>query len=239
MRNKVWFPHLWAEKSPEEEKVSQINCVSHFSLAETRFRAIVYPCPESATERREMLDEVNTRIEDLNTVSGSGFTGIWILQVGPAQTFVLSGMLWPWPDPRLVLGPGSAELAGGWGWSHQPRSGPPNRLWRPVLVLCSALLIYIPQELLEDSLPCEGSKTTCCCWPCRSQRFRPYGMGATGRNLRSSAGYRYCNQIAHCSKWFHPALIAWFPSAAHEFVQPQLQYNYTRLRKDSKDLFYI
>uniref|UniRef100_A0A8C0HPW5 V-type proton ATPase subunit a n=1 Tax=Buteo japonicus TaxID=224669 RepID=A0A8C0HPW5_9AVES len=32
------------------------------------FRAIVYPCPESATERREMLDEVNTRIEDLNTV---------------------------------------------------------------------------------------------------------------------------------------------------------------------------
>lgn len=34
-----------------------------------RFRATVYPCPESATERREMLDGVNTRIEDLNTVS--------------------------------------------------------------------------------------------------------------------------------------------------------------------------
>uniref|UniRef100_A0A8B9QD36 V-type proton ATPase subunit a n=1 Tax=Apteryx owenii TaxID=8824 RepID=A0A8B9QD36_APTOW len=32
------------------------------------FRATVYPCPESAIERREMLDEVNTRIEDLNTV---------------------------------------------------------------------------------------------------------------------------------------------------------------------------
>uniref|UniRef100_A0A8C5IRR0 V-type proton ATPase subunit a n=1 Tax=Junco hyemalis TaxID=40217 RepID=A0A8C5IRR0_JUNHY len=32
------------------------------------FRATVYPCPESATERREMLDGVNTRIEDLNTV---------------------------------------------------------------------------------------------------------------------------------------------------------------------------
>ncbi|KAK2539653.1 Atp6v0a4 [Columba guinea] len=32
------------------------------------FRTTVYPCPESATERREMLDGVNTRIEDLNTV---------------------------------------------------------------------------------------------------------------------------------------------------------------------------
>ncbi|XP_029455627.1 V-type proton ATPase 116 kDa subunit a [Rhinatrema bivittatum] len=32
------------------------------------FRATVYPCPESATERREMAAGVNTRIEDLNTV---------------------------------------------------------------------------------------------------------------------------------------------------------------------------
>uniref|UniRef100_A0A672ULP3 V-type proton ATPase subunit a n=1 Tax=Strigops habroptila TaxID=2489341 RepID=A0A672ULP3_STRHB len=32
------------------------------------FHATVYPCPESVTERREMLDGVNTRIEDLNTV---------------------------------------------------------------------------------------------------------------------------------------------------------------------------
>ncbi|KAL8222074.1 UNVERIFIED_CONTAM: hypothetical protein K2H54_074888 [Gekko kuhli] len=32
------------------------------------FRATVYPCPESAAERREMADGVNTRIEDLNTV---------------------------------------------------------------------------------------------------------------------------------------------------------------------------
>uniref|UniRef100_A0A8C6JMV3 V-type proton ATPase subunit a n=1 Tax=Melopsittacus undulatus TaxID=13146 RepID=A0A8C6JMV3_MELUD len=31
--------------------------------------ATVYPCPESVTERREMLDGVNTRIEDLNTVN--------------------------------------------------------------------------------------------------------------------------------------------------------------------------
>ncbi|ETE73003.1 V-type proton ATPase subunit a isoform 4, partial [Ophiophagus hannah] len=31
------------------------------------FRATVYPCPESATERREMAAGVNTRIEDLNT----------------------------------------------------------------------------------------------------------------------------------------------------------------------------
>ncbi|XP_006138122.2 V-type proton ATPase 116 kDa subunit a 4 [Pelodiscus sinensis] len=32
------------------------------------FRATVYSCPESAAERREMADGVNTRIEDLNTV---------------------------------------------------------------------------------------------------------------------------------------------------------------------------
>nr|XP_020656087.1 V-type proton ATPase 116 kDa subunit a [Pogona vitticeps] len=32
------------------------------------FRATVYPCPESAAERREMATGVNTRIEDLNTV---------------------------------------------------------------------------------------------------------------------------------------------------------------------------
>lgn len=35
----------------------------------SRFRATVYPCPESAGERREMAAGVNTRIEDLNTVS--------------------------------------------------------------------------------------------------------------------------------------------------------------------------
>ncbi|XP_039368908.1 V-type proton ATPase 116 kDa subunit a [Mauremys reevesii] len=32
------------------------------------FRATVYTCPESAAERREMADGVNTRIEDLNAV---------------------------------------------------------------------------------------------------------------------------------------------------------------------------
>ncbi|KAM9388409.1 V-type proton ATPase 116 kDa subunit a 4 [Phaethornis superciliosus] len=32
------------------------------------FRATIYPCPESATDRQEMLDGVNTRIEDLNAV---------------------------------------------------------------------------------------------------------------------------------------------------------------------------
>ncbi|CAH2276512.1 V-type proton ATPase 116 kDa subunit a isoform X1 [Pelobates cultripes] len=32
------------------------------------FKATVYPCPESATERRDMVADVNTRIEDLNTV---------------------------------------------------------------------------------------------------------------------------------------------------------------------------
>ncbi|XP_038609414.1 V-type proton ATPase 116 kDa subunit a isoform X1 [Tachyglossus aculeatus] len=32
------------------------------------FRATVYPCPEAASERREMLAGVNTQLEDLNTV---------------------------------------------------------------------------------------------------------------------------------------------------------------------------
>ncbi|XP_053114114.1 V-type proton ATPase 116 kDa subunit a 4 isoform X3 [Hemicordylus capensis] len=36
--------------------------------AKLGFRATVYPCPESAGERREMAAGVNTRIEDLNTV---------------------------------------------------------------------------------------------------------------------------------------------------------------------------
>ena len=39
------------------------------------FRATVYPCPETQTERREMKMGVMTRIEDLNTVSGGGGGG--------------------------------------------------------------------------------------------------------------------------------------------------------------------
>lgn len=34
----------------------------------TRFRASLYPCPETPAERREMAIGVMTRIEDLNTV---------------------------------------------------------------------------------------------------------------------------------------------------------------------------
>lgn len=33
-----------------------------------RFKATLYPCPESASERVEMLNGVSTRLEDLNTV---------------------------------------------------------------------------------------------------------------------------------------------------------------------------
>ena len=35
----------------------------------SRFRATLYPCPETPAERREMAIGVMTRIEDLNTVS--------------------------------------------------------------------------------------------------------------------------------------------------------------------------
>lgn len=33
------------------------------------FRATLYPCPDSAAERREMAIGLGTRIEDLQTVS--------------------------------------------------------------------------------------------------------------------------------------------------------------------------
>lgn len=155
MRNKVRFPHLWAEKSPEEEVVSQINGVSHFSLTEARFRATVYPCPESATERREMLDGVNTRIEDLNTVSARGFTGVWTLQVGPADICPIWN---PVAMARSQACFGSWQCRAGWGLGMKP----PAQEWSPACCrgqcLCSVLPIYAPQELLGDSLPCKGLK---------------------------------------------------------------------------------
>lgn len=40
-----------------------LECIKH------RFRATIYPCPEPAVERREMLDGVKMRLEDLATVS--------------------------------------------------------------------------------------------------------------------------------------------------------------------------
>lgn len=36
-----------------------------------RFRATLYPCPETPAERREMAIGVMTRIEDLNTVTNN------------------------------------------------------------------------------------------------------------------------------------------------------------------------
>ena len=39
-------------------------------MSDARFRATLYPCPETQAERREMSIGVMTRIEDLNTVSG-------------------------------------------------------------------------------------------------------------------------------------------------------------------------
>nr|XP_060635689.1 V-type proton ATPase 116 kDa subunit a 4 isoform X2 [Anolis sagrei ordinatus] len=54
------------------------------------FRATVYPCPESAGERREMAAGVNTRIEDLNTV---------IIQTESHRQVLLqeaSTKLWSW-----------------------------------------------------------------------------------------------------------------------------------------------
>ena len=48
-----------------------------------RFRATLYPCPETQAERREMSLGVMTRIEDLNTVKAKfHYTG----PHGPART---------------------------------------------------------------------------------------------------------------------------------------------------------
>lgn len=40
-----------------------IGCIKH------RFRATIYPCPEPAAERKEMLAGINMRLEDTVTVS--------------------------------------------------------------------------------------------------------------------------------------------------------------------------
>ena len=40
-----------------------------FWLFPFRFRATLYPCPDTAAERQEMAIGVTTRIEDLQTVS--------------------------------------------------------------------------------------------------------------------------------------------------------------------------
>uniref|UniRef100_H3B8J9 V-type proton ATPase subunit a n=1 Tax=Latimeria chalumnae TaxID=7897 RepID=H3B8J9_LATCH len=41
---------------------------AHYKMIYILFHATVYPCPETANERREMAAGVNTQIEDLNTV---------------------------------------------------------------------------------------------------------------------------------------------------------------------------
>lgn len=52
------------------------------------FRATLYPCPESPSDRREMAMGVMTRIEDLNTVGLSAFSNthfdddVFVLSLG-------------------------------------------------------------------------------------------------------------------------------------------------------------
>jgi len=49
----------------DEKVIENLDLLFFFS----RFRATLYPCPDTAAERREMAIGVNTRIEDLQTVS--------------------------------------------------------------------------------------------------------------------------------------------------------------------------
>jgi hypothetical protein len=76
--DEICFHHLLPRRSAEdtcEENLRRVsgrtNCCrhSHMYYFPTRFRATLYPCPETAPERREMAIGVMTRIEDLNTVS--------------------------------------------------------------------------------------------------------------------------------------------------------------------------
>lgn len=53
------------------KRISASSCVHEF----LRFRATLYPCPETQAERREMAIGVMTRIEDLNTVSDNVISG--------------------------------------------------------------------------------------------------------------------------------------------------------------------
>ena len=53
----------WILMSPE--CTSLHNCVNFVS----RFRASLYPCPETAEERNEMAIQVASRLQDLKTVS--------------------------------------------------------------------------------------------------------------------------------------------------------------------------
>ena len=63
------FHVLAKKKKKEKTKVYFLqNFICSF-LFPFRFRASLYPCPDTAAERREMAIGVNTRIEDLQTVS--------------------------------------------------------------------------------------------------------------------------------------------------------------------------
>lgn len=49
--------------------ILSIMCHWMYIIIICRFRATIYQCPETQAERREMLLGIQTRIEDLNTVS--------------------------------------------------------------------------------------------------------------------------------------------------------------------------
>lgn len=46
--------------------------VSQAVSVHSRFRASLYPCPETPQERKEMASGVNTRIDDLQMVQRAG-----------------------------------------------------------------------------------------------------------------------------------------------------------------------
>lgn len=46
---------------------TDFSCAPYFF---SRYRAVLYPCPDTATKRQEMAIGVNTSIEDIQTVSG-------------------------------------------------------------------------------------------------------------------------------------------------------------------------
>ncbi|CAJ0968239.1 unnamed protein product [Ranitomeya imitator] len=62
--------HSPPERRSEEERVHHLlpGRPTEAEDPQDLFKATVYPCPESASERRDMAADVNTRIEDLNAV---------------------------------------------------------------------------------------------------------------------------------------------------------------------------
>ena len=91
------------------QRYNELICWQNF-----RFRATLYPCPETPAERREMAIGVMTRIEDLNTVLSQTQDHRHRVLVAAAKNIkVLWGMMMWFIRDWMGWG-GGVVLWGGW-----------------------------------------------------------------------------------------------------------------------------